>query len=88
MISYHQYDEQVYINVLKLREILFTNLPRIIEQIDIPARMIAYCYGQKYGDMICTIIPSKRGFKLGFIKVLIYLTRITYLKEQAKFRAT
>jgi hypothetical protein len=83
-----QYDEQVYINVLKLREILFTNLPRIIEQIDIPARMIAYCYGQKYGDMICTIIPSKRGVKLGFIKVLIYLTRITYLKEQAKFRAT
>ncbi|MBA2421614.1 MAG: DUF1801 domain-containing protein [Chitinophagales bacterium] len=63
-----QYDEQVYINVLKLREILFTNLPRIIEQIDLPARMIAYCYGQKYGDMICTIIPSKRGVKLGFYK--------------------
>jgi hypothetical protein len=30
--------------------------------------MIAYCYGQKYSEMICTIIPSKKGLKLGFYK--------------------
>lgn len=30
--------------------------------------MIAYCYGQKYIEMICTIIPSKKEFKLGFYK--------------------
>lgn len=63
-----QYDEQVYNNALKLREILFANLPDIIEQIDLPAKMIAYCYGQKYTEMICTIIPSKKGLKLGFYK--------------------
>jgi hypothetical protein len=28
--------------------------------------MIAYCYGQKYADLICVIIPSKKGLKLGF----------------------
>jgi hypothetical protein len=28
--------------------------------------MIAYSYGRKYVDMICTIIPSKKGLKLGF----------------------
>lgn len=61
-----QYDEQVFGNALKLRKILFANLPDIIEQIDIPARMIAYCYGQKYSELICTIIPSKKGLKLGF----------------------
>jgi hypothetical protein len=61
-----QYDKQVAGNALKLREILFANLPGIIEQIDVPAKMIAYCYGQKYSDMICTIIPSKTGLKLGF----------------------
>jgi len=30
--------------------------------------MIAYCYGQKYVEMVCTIIPSKKGIKLGFYK--------------------
>ena len=63
-----QFDEQVYNNALKIREILFANLPDIIEQIDLPARMIVYCYGQKYIEMICTIIPSKKGLKLGFYK--------------------
>ena len=63
-----QYAGEVYNNALKLREVLFANLPGIIEQIDLPARMIAYCYGQKYAEMICTIIPSKKGLKLGFYK--------------------
>lgn len=63
-----QYSEEVFTNAIKLRELLFANLPGIIEQIDLPAKMIAYCYGQKYSDMICTIIPSKKGLKLGFYK--------------------
>ena len=62
------YSEEVFTNVLQLRKVLFNDLPGIIEQIDMPAKMIAYCYGQKYADMICTIIPSKKGIKLGFYK--------------------
>ena len=62
------YSEEVFTNALQLREVLFKNLPGIIEQLDIPAKMIAYCYGQKYAEMICTIIPSKKGLKLGFYK--------------------
>ena len=62
------YDEQVFSNALKLREVLLANLSGIMEQVDLPARMIAYCYGQKYTEMICTIIPSKKGLKLGFYK--------------------
>lgn len=61
-----QYGEQVFENALKLRTILLANLPDIIEQIDIPAKMIAYCYGQKYSELICVLIPSKKGLKLGF----------------------
>lgn len=60
------YDEQVIRNAMLLREVLFKNLPNIIEQIDLPAQMIAYCFGQKYSELICTIIPSKKGLKLGF----------------------
>ncbi|MBX7205344.1 MAG: DUF1801 domain-containing protein [Bacteroidia bacterium] len=61
-----QYPETVFSNALKLREVLLACLPGIIEQVDTPAKMVAYCYGQKYTEMICTIIPSQKGLKLGF----------------------
>jgi len=63
-----QYSEQICIHALMLRKVLLENLPGIIEQVDMPAKMIAYCYGQKYTEMICVIIPSQKGLKLGFYK--------------------
>lgn len=63
-----QYDEQIYNRAYQLRNVLLVSLPGIIEQLDTPARMVGYCYGQKYAEMICTIIPSKKGLKLGFYK--------------------
>jgi len=63
-----QYDETVYIRAIAVRKLLLENLPGIIEQLDLPAKMVAYCYGQKYADLICVIIPSKKGLKLGFNK--------------------
>lgn len=63
-----QYPADVYDKVVKLRTVILNVLPGVIEQLDIPAKMIAYCYGQKYAEMICTIIPSKKGIKLGFYK--------------------
>jgi len=61
-----QYPEPVPEHALQLRAIVLKQLPNIIEQLDIPAKMVGYCYGQKYVDMICVIIPSKKGLKLGF----------------------
>ena len=61
-----QYPEPVPEYALELRKIIFKILPDIIEQLDIPAKMLGYAYGQRYADMICTIIPSKKGLKLGF----------------------
>lgn len=63
-----QYSEDVFSNALKLREIILKNLPEVQEQVDIPAKMIAYTYGQKYMEIVCTLIPSKKGLKLGFYK--------------------
>jgi len=60
------YDENVLKLAIELRKLLLTTLPGITEQLDLPARMIAYCYGQKYADLVCVIIPSKKGLKLGF----------------------
>ncbi|MEP7321754.1 MAG: DUF1801 domain-containing protein [Saprospiraceae bacterium] len=61
-----QYNEPITIQAFLLRETLLANLPDIIEQVDIPARMIAYSYGRKYIELLCVIIPSKKGLKLGF----------------------
>jgi hypothetical protein len=61
-----QYGEEVATNALQLRAILKVTLPGIKEQFDHSAKMIAYCYGQRYSELICVIIPSKKGLKLGF----------------------
>lgn len=60
------YDEAVLRKVYLIREIVQQYLPDVTEQLDEPAGMIAYCYGQRYKDLVCMIIPSKKGVKLGF----------------------
>ncbi|MGN6436063.1 MAG: DUF1801 domain-containing protein [Agriterribacter sp.] len=62
------YNQDVRENALAIRALIFETLDDIMEQIDLPAKMIAYCYGQRYADMICTLIPSKKGLKLAFYR--------------------
>ena len=62
------YSEDVIVSAARLRGLIFENLPEVQEQLDIPAKMIAYGYGRKYSEMVCTLIPSKKGLKLGFYK--------------------
>src|SRR5271170_8124404 len=40
-------------------------IPDIIEQVDVKARIIGYGYGPKYADMVCVIMPTKAGVNLG-----------------------
>jgi hypothetical protein len=60
------FDKKVFELAMKLREVLLASLPGVSEVIDLPAKMVAYSYGQKYSELICIIIPSKKGLKLGF----------------------
>ena len=60
------YDEKVFTHALLLHEIILSKLPDIIEEVDLTAKMIAYSYGRKYSELICVLIPSKKGLKLGF----------------------
>jgi hypothetical protein len=62
------YSNDVYNKAIQLRSLIINTLPNVIEQLDLSAKMVAYCYGRKYAEMICTIIPSKKGLKLGFYK--------------------
>ena len=54
--------------ILKTKELLQKNIPGIQEIIDEKARIIAYGFGPKYSDYVCTIILSKNGVKLGFYR--------------------
>jgi hypothetical protein len=63
-----KYNEEVLTLGYELRDFLLSELKDIIEIPDDSAGIIGYGYGQGYKDMICTIIPSKKGIKLGFYK--------------------
>lgn len=63
-----QYSGPVAAHAQLLRKMLKTNLPGIIEELDAPAKLIGYSYGARYTDLICVLIPSKKGLKLGFNK--------------------
>ncbi len=55
------------ISIVKmLRKIVKDVVPEAIEQIDYPAKMIAYGYQKTYKDMICVIMPYKNWVNLGF----------------------
>jgi hypothetical protein len=51
---------------LALREIILALAPDALEQLDIPAKMLAYGFQRTYKDLICVIMPLKAGVNLGF----------------------
>jgi hypothetical protein len=60
------YDAAVLSQIEKYRLLIKKQLSGISEQLDLPARMISFSFGQSYADVICTLILSKKGVKLGF----------------------
>lgn len=63
-----KYDESISSVGFHLRHFLLSQLDGCSEIVDIPANMIAYGFGTGYVDTVCTIIPSKKGIKLGFYR--------------------
>ena len=52
---------------LGARELVLATIPGALEMVDAPARVIGYGTSVNYKDMICTIILSKKGVKLGIV---------------------
>ena len=63
-----KYDEPISLLGFQLREFLISQLDGCTEIPDLPADMIAYGYGTGYSETLCTIIPSKKGIKLGLYR--------------------
>jgi hypothetical protein len=52
----------------KARVLLLKLLPGAEEIVDSTAPVLSYGYGPGYRDMVCTLILSKSGVKLGFVR--------------------
>ena len=61
-----QFDEKTATLALQLRKFLFDEIKGVIEIPDNSANLIGYGFGSGYKDLICTILLSKQGVKLGF----------------------
>ena len=52
----------------KARRLLLKLLPGAEESVDSSAPVMSYGYGPGYRGMICTLILSKSGVKMGFVR--------------------
>ena len=62
------YPEAVESIALELRLIILSAMPGVSETLDRSARIIGYGFGTGYSNMVCTIIPSQHGVKLGIVE--------------------
>ena len=53
---------------LELRRTILAAMPDAQETCDRPGRVVGYGYSPAYADLICVIIPSKTGVKLGMAR--------------------
>jgi len=53
---------------LELRALVLELIPSAVEQLDLPARMLAYGYDRTYKGTICVIMPLKGAVNLGFAR--------------------
>ncbi|MBZ5675725.1 MAG: DUF1801 domain-containing protein [Acidobacteriia bacterium] len=61
------YPEDVQTLLRQARKTLGEWLPGAVESVDESARMLAYRYGPGYKGMVCTLLLSKSGIKLGLV---------------------
>ncbi len=52
----------------RLRSLVRAAMPNAREELDRPARVIGYSFAPGYSGLLCTIIISKEGVKLGIVR--------------------
>ena len=52
---------------LALRDLIRTTLPDVSEAVDRPGHIVGYSLASGYSGLICTIIMSRTGVKLGIV---------------------
>lgn len=62
------YDLPVQELALKTRALVLEVFPQAVEQLDLPARMLAYGLDRTYKGLVCVIMPLKGAVNLGFAR--------------------
>ena len=60
------YSPEVRDLACQARALVWEVMPNATEQVDAPAKLIAYSVGSKMADTVCVIMPLKAGVNLGF----------------------
>lgn len=53
---------------LAARKLMLRAVPKATEMVDRSAKLIGYGYSSGYRDLICTLIPSQMGVKIGVVR--------------------
>ena len=61
------YPPEVQTVAVSARRLIVGVIPKVEETVDAAARTIGYGFGPGYRGMICTLILSKKGVKLGIV---------------------
>jgi hypothetical protein len=62
------YPEQVRETTAAARQLLQATLPGVAETVDESAKLLGYSYGPGYKGVVCTLIMSQTGVKLGIFR--------------------
>ena len=62
-----KYPDHVQEIAAETKRVILATLPKAIEQVDSKANVVGYGFGAGYNNLICTIIMSKTGVKLGLV---------------------
>jgi hypothetical protein len=53
---------------LKARELVMSVAPELVEQIDVPGKLLGYGWDTTYAGTVCVIMPLKDSLNLGFAR--------------------
>lgn len=62
------YSQPVREMALKTRALIVSVAPELVEQIDIPGKLIGYGWDTTYKDTVCVIMPLKDSVNFGFAR--------------------
>jgi hypothetical protein len=66
--AFATYPPEVEALALRARTLLLNTLPDVMEVLDSTRKVVGYCYGPGYKGVVCTLILSKKGVKVGIVR--------------------
>jgi hypothetical protein len=66
--AFAAYPPEVEALALGARNLLMDTLPDVAEELDSTRKIVGYSYGPGYKGVVCTLILSRKGVKIGIVR--------------------